>query len=51
MKAFKQNKKLHDALQNLTETADSVQTLNSLTKKKPPESLQAIISIPKHKIL
>jgi hypothetical protein len=51
MKAFKQNKKLHDALQNLTETADSVQTLNSLKKKKPPESLQAIISIPKHKIL
>jgi hypothetical protein len=51
MKAFKQNKKLHDVPQNLTETADSVQTLNSLTKKKPPESLQAIISIPKHKIL
>jgi hypothetical protein len=51
MKAYKLNKKLHDAPQNLTETADSVQTLKSLTKKKLPESVQVIISLPKHKIL
>lgn len=51
MKAYKPNKKLHDAPQNLTETADSVQTLKSLTNKKLPESVQVIISMPKHKIL